>query len=449
MPTVNPAPFGPKPQFELADGTPAVGNLLFFYVNLSVGTKADTYTDHTGTVANTNPIVLNALGMPTTEIWFTSGLSYTVQYAPSNDADPPNSPIFTLNGLLGINDVTASMSSWVSGPTPTFISGTSFSLLGDQTSTFHPGRRISTTNAGGTVYGTIVSSVFGAVTTVAVVNDASALDAGLSAVSYGIDAATNPSEPLLPDTFPLRSGSLDATKRVRFELDGLTAGVTRVITVTDADFTIGGAAVPPANPTRQVLTSGTAATYTTPAGATYINVRAIGPGGGGAGSGDGGAGAATTFSGGSMSAGPGAGGRVGGLAATAAAAASGGDINISGATGTASASAIAGVYGAAGSGANSVLGGAGSAGAAGAGPTAGLAAATNSGSGGGGGGAVSGSGGGGGGNAGAYCERRISAPAGTYTYTIGPGGAAGASNANVAAGGAGAAGLIVVDEFYD
>jgi len=70
--SVNPSTFGPCPQFELADGTPAVGNLLFFYVAGS-STKQNTYTDSTGGVANTNPIVLNSLGQPDTEIWFTTG----------------------------------------------------------------------------------------------------------------------------------------------------------------------------------------------------------------------------------------------------------------------------------------------------------------------------------------------------------------------------------------
>lgn len=193
---VNPSSLGgPKPQFELSDGTPAVGNRLFFYVAGSVGTKQNTYTNSTGGSTNTNPITLNALGMPTTEIWFTAGQSYKVVYAPPGSDDPPNSPIFTVDNLLGINDTTSAQTEWIAGPTPTFIGATSFSLVGDQTATFQVGRRIRTTNTSGTVYSTIISSVFGAVTTVTVVNDSSALDSGLSAVFYGLLAKPNDSMP--------------------------------------------------------------------------------------------------------------------------------------------------------------------------------------------------------------------------------------------------------------
>jgi hypothetical protein len=43
----------------------------------------------------------------------------------------------------------------------------------------------------------------------------------------------------------------------------------------------------------------------------------------------------------------------------------------------------------------------------------------------------------------------ITAPAATYTYTVGSaGGTAGAGNAQTAAGGAGGSGIIIVDEWY-
>ncbi|HTD89233.1 MAG TPA: hypothetical protein VK663_01105 [Burkholderiales bacterium] len=190
------SPYGPKPQFVLASGLPAVGNKLFFYVAGSVNTKQNTYTDSTGLVANTNPLVLNALGEPSTEIWFTTGQSYKMVYAPSTDTDPPTSPIWTIDNLTGINDTTTTIDQWVSFTgAPTFVSATSFTLAGDQTSTFHIGRRVKTTNSGGTIYSTISNAVFGAVTTVTVVNDSGTLDLGLSAVSYGLLSYQNPSIP--------------------------------------------------------------------------------------------------------------------------------------------------------------------------------------------------------------------------------------------------------------
>lgn len=42
------------------------------------------------------------------------------------------------------------------------------------------------------------------------------------------------------DSNPVVKGSVDATKQMRFEVDGLTTGTTRVLTVPDADMTLAG-----------------------------------------------------------------------------------------------------------------------------------------------------------------------------------------------------------------
>lgn len=89
--------------------------------------------------------------------------------------------------LSGINDVSLQTGvEWLSGPAPTFVSTTSFTVAGDQTLIFTKGRRVRTTNTGGTVYSTITNVSFAGVTTVTVVNDSGVLDAGLSAVFYGL-----------------------------------------------------------------------------------------------------------------------------------------------------------------------------------------------------------------------------------------------------------------------
>ena len=53
------------------------------------------------------------------------------------------------------------------------------------------------------------------------------------------------------DTNPVVKGSVDATKQIRFEVDGLTTATTRVLTVPDADLTLVGVA------TTQTLTNKT------------------------------------------------------------------------------------------------------------------------------------------------------------------------------------------------
>ena len=235
MPSVNCSPFGPKPQIELAAGTPAVGYKLFFYVAGSVNTKQNTYTDSTGTVANTNPVVLNSLGQPTTELWFASGQSYKCVLAPSTDTDPPTSPVWSVDNLRGINDTSVTIDQWVSGPAPTYINATQFSLVGDQTSTFQVGRRIKATVTAGTVYGRITVSAFAAVTTVTVVLDSGTLDSGLSAVSYGLLSATNPSVPAIIDG----SGAIAVTNPAGRPTVAVTTG--NGLAVSSSALVFGGA----------------------------------------------------------------------------------------------------------------------------------------------------------------------------------------------------------------
>lgn len=233
-----PTPF----QFVDANGAPYSGALLFFYAAGS-STKQNVYTDSGGGTAASNPITLNSSGYPAVSgtilaPWGTVGQSYKIGLAAPGASDPPASFIWTIDNVTPINDTTVTVDQWVSGPAPTYISATSFSLVGDQTATFQVGRRVKTTNSGGTIYSRISASAYGAVTTVTVVNDSGTLDAGLSAVSYGLMSATNPSTPLLTDAFPIISGSADKTKLVRLEVDGLTTATTRVVTVPDANGTM-------------------------------------------------------------------------------------------------------------------------------------------------------------------------------------------------------------------
>lgn len=199
MPSVNPSSLGgPKPQFVDATGAPAAGYQLFFYAAGSVATKQDTFTDSTGNTTNTNPIVLDMLGEPPTEIWFQSGLAYHVLFCPPTDTDPPTSPLWDVDNLRGINDTSVTIDQWIIfGQTPTFISGTSFSLNGDQSSNFKTGRRVKIVDGVGTKYGTIVSGIYDGVslTTVTVTNDGAALVSPLAFVSYGLLSPDNVSIP--------------------------------------------------------------------------------------------------------------------------------------------------------------------------------------------------------------------------------------------------------------
>jgi hypothetical protein len=182
------APVVHKTWFVPGGNTPASGGLLFTYVAGS-STKSTVYKDNAGNSAHTNPIVLDSGGnLPSgSEVWIPTGVTLDIVFAPSNDTDPPASPYDTLEDISGINDVNAASSDWVTGPTPTFVSGTQFVLQGDQSATFKNGRRIRTTNTAGTIYGRITSVAAAAgSTTVNTVSDSGSLDSGLSATAYGL-----------------------------------------------------------------------------------------------------------------------------------------------------------------------------------------------------------------------------------------------------------------------
>ena len=73
----------PKAQFLDADGNPLVGGRVYTYA-AGTTTPLATYTTSAGTVANTNPVILNARGEA--DIWYTTGVSYKVVLKDSADA---------------------------------------------------------------------------------------------------------------------------------------------------------------------------------------------------------------------------------------------------------------------------------------------------------------------------------------------------------------------------
>ncbi len=81
------------------------------------------------------------------------------------------------------------------GLTPTYVSGTQFTLAGNQTAIYSVGRRVCAFVTAGKIYGTISASAYTSLTTVTVAWDSSALDSGVSEVDVGL---LNPSNPSIP-----------------------------------------------------------------------------------------------------------------------------------------------------------------------------------------------------------------------------------------------------------
>jgi len=92
------APIGNGFQFFTSVGpsVPLSGGYIYTY-QAGTSTALATYTTSSGTVANTNPIVLGADGRPPQEIWLTSGSNYKFVLT-----DSSNNQIATYDNLYGI-----------------------------------------------------------------------------------------------------------------------------------------------------------------------------------------------------------------------------------------------------------------------------------------------------------------------------------------------------------
>lgn len=86
-------------QFFDDSGDPLSGGLLYTYQS-GTTTPATTYTSSTGSVANPNPIVLNAAGRTPDEVWLTDGSLYKFVLKNSSGVT-----IGTYNQIPGANDV--------------------------------------------------------------------------------------------------------------------------------------------------------------------------------------------------------------------------------------------------------------------------------------------------------------------------------------------------------
>lgn len=186
---------------QFINAIPANGAKLFTYAAGS-SAKLATYTDEDGLVAQANPIILNSRGEPAQPIWLLEGVKYKFVFAPATDTDPPVSPIRTIDDISGINDTSITIDQWVdSGLLPTYVSTTSFTVAGDQTSLFTNKRRLKSFVTAGIAYSTVLSSTFGVLTTVVVVNDSLPLDTGLSNIQVGLLTPDNTSIPSVIESY--------------------------------------------------------------------------------------------------------------------------------------------------------------------------------------------------------------------------------------------------------
>jgi hypothetical protein len=169
-------------------GQPLVGGKVFTFIGGTTSPQ-NTWTTAAASVLNPNPIILNSAGQFPQEVWLSFGALYKFTIT-----DSAGNTLQVLDNISALNDQTG-FSEWIAQGVPTYLSATSFSVVGNQTAVFDVGRRVKSINTAGTIYSSVSASSYSGITnttTVTVVNDSGSLDSGLSAVYVGLlDPAAN------------------------------------------------------------------------------------------------------------------------------------------------------------------------------------------------------------------------------------------------------------------
>jgi hypothetical protein len=172
------------------DGTFLVGGLIWFY-EAGTSTPILAYTTPVADTPWGNPIQLNARGETGGEIWLKAGSSYKIILeGPPEYGQTHGVVVSTFDNISGVNDPgTYTIQNWVEfSGTPTYINGTSFSVVGDARTIFSKNRRVKMQNSDSTTfYGTTVSSSYASgITTVLLSTDYGQFVASnIESVSYG------------------------------------------------------------------------------------------------------------------------------------------------------------------------------------------------------------------------------------------------------------------------
>lgn len=131
---------GAGAQFSDSNGAPLAGGLIYSY-SAGTTTAATTFTSQSGTVNNTNPIVLDSAGRTPNEIWLTGGVLYKfilkssalVQIG-SYDNIPAINDTTSISNLItvaGTNALTASATPSAVG----YAAGAQYSFIAQNTNT--------------------------------------------------------------------------------------------------------------------------------------------------------------------------------------------------------------------------------------------------------------------------------------------------------------------------
>lgn len=189
--TANISPVG-NSQFIDVNGNPLSGGKLYTY-EAGTTTPLAAYTTAEGDVPQPNPVILNSLGTLDDPLYLANGVAYKIIVKTSAGV----SLGLEYDDIYGVAAADTTADEWLEFTgTFTYVSSTSFTVSGDQTSIFQVSRKLKTQNTAGIAYSNIASATYSAPdTTVTVTNTFLTLDSGLSQIWYGFLEPTHSSIP--------------------------------------------------------------------------------------------------------------------------------------------------------------------------------------------------------------------------------------------------------------
>jgi len=189
--TANISPVG-NSQFLDVNGNPLSGGKLYTY-EAGTTTPLAAYTTAEGDVPQPNPVILNSLGTLDDPLYLANGVAYKIIVKTSAGV----SLGLEYDDIYGVAAADTTADEWLEFTgTFTYVSSTSFTVSGDQTSIFQVSRKLKTQNTAGIAYSNIASATYSAPdTTVTVTNTFLTLDSGLSQIWYGFLEPTHSSIP--------------------------------------------------------------------------------------------------------------------------------------------------------------------------------------------------------------------------------------------------------------
>ena len=240
MPSFLSPVFGAGAQLFDNQGRVLAGGKIYTYIG-GTTTPLATFVDNTDLVTNPNPIILDSAGRPPNEIWLEEGTATKFVLT-----DSLANVLGTWDNVAGVNDITtfSTTTEWANtNLTPSYISGTSFSVAGNNTSVFPINRRVQIAETAGTIYGYVTASSFGGgITTVTVKPDSTVIDSGISAVMVGL-LQSDVSKISVPQQYLAFNAAVSVASAATTPIGAaLSANVTitGVVTITAFDTVIAG-----------------------------------------------------------------------------------------------------------------------------------------------------------------------------------------------------------------